>query len=147
MTLTYKGESGTFRLDYWPPGNWEELRTPFGRGFLWSKCSEQRVTPLTSGNSSFLKDFEPSAPAILPPQPANSLPNEPPDPFPNGCPTRDFDRFMAEIRLPGVTVTVNAPYGLCCQTGDSFCPFDDEAALEVIARSLRARQTVSELPI
>jgi hypothetical protein len=140
LTIGYQGDAGTFRLDYWPPGKWEDLKSQFGSGFLWVKCSDHRTVALDSGDLVILRGFEPAGPLLTPPQRAGSPPQAQPDPFPTGCPNRDFDRFMAEIHLPGVTITVNAPLGTCCQDGAPFGIFDSEDALEAIASSLRARQ-------
>jgi hypothetical protein len=46
---------------------------------------------------------------------------------------------MAVLLVEGGAVTINAPYGYCCQDGAPFGVFDTEAALEQIALALRLR--------
>jgi hypothetical protein len=147
VTLTFRGNGGVFRLDYWPGDSWEALLALLGPGFLWSSCAAEETYPMPVGEVTVLLGFEPEAGlgALAPPQvavpgttPSTSVPAF--DPFPNGCPAGDHDRFMAVVRVEGGVVTVNAPYGLCCQDGDSFGVFDTPEGLRAIAEKLRLRQ-------
>jgi hypothetical protein len=114
-----------------------EFQDRLGSGFLWSKCSERVVLSEGPGDIVVLRGFEPGS--LLPPI-SGTRSIEPPDLFPDGCPDRPYDRFMAEVHFPEVTVTINAPYGIAGQAGDDFGQFDTEAGVEAIARSLRLRQ-------
>jgi hypothetical protein len=93
-----------------------------------------------SGEIINYRGFEPANVPVPQVAVAGSPPPPTPDLFPGGCPTGPHDRFMAEVRLPGVTVTINAPYAIMGQSGRDFGDYDAEAALEAIARSLRPRQ-------
>jgi hypothetical protein len=140
ITLTYSGREGMFRLDYWQRARWDDYQRLLGSGFVWSKCSDRRT--LTAGNAEIVifRGFEPTGRLLASPQLAGSPTQAPFDLFPGGCPEKDYDRFLAEVRFPEVTVTINAPYGLAGQSGGDFGAFDAVAALEAIARSLRPRQ-------
>lgn len=147
LTLTYEGNAGWFRLDYWPTGSWNAFRNSMEEGFLWGGCSEEEVIPLENGEMTLLRGFEPRAvPEPPAPQPRRTPgtpppPEEPPfNPFPDGCPEGGYDRFMGVVRLSGVTVTINAPYGLCCQDGVTFGVYDSEEAMRIIAEELHLRE-------
>ena len=147
LSLDYEGASARFRLDYWPGQTWDDMLQLLGGGFLWASCSETAITSVPAGEVTILRGFEPEAgiEALRPPQvgapgtnPTSSVP--PFDPFPDGCPEGEYDRFMAVIRIEDAVVTINLPYGLCCQDGDAFGVYDTEAGLLAIAERLRLRQ-------
>jgi hypothetical protein len=134
--ISYTGGAGTFRLDYWPPGKWEEFQTLVSGWFPWAKCGDRRTVPSGPGEIIIYRGFEPQNLA-LPPDGARTGPPPTPNLYPNGCPNGPYDRFMAEVRLPGVTVTINAPSGVT--SGREFGDYDTEEVMEIIARSLRPR--------
>jgi hypothetical protein len=144
LSLGYEGSDGTFRLDYWPEETWETFRALMGEGFLWSNCAEAVVSQVPAGEMTVLRGHEPQAgiealrPQVGAPGPGQSTP-PPFNPFPNGCPTGAFDRFMAVVRVPGGAITINVSYGYCCQDGASFGVFDTEDSLRAIAERLRPR--------
>jgi hypothetical protein len=140
ITLTYSGPGGIFRLDYWPPGKWEEFKQRAGPTFAWATCSDRRVLAALGAEIVILRGFEPDGRTLPPPEIYGATPAPLPDPFPAGCPQRDYDLFMAEVRFPDATVTINAPYTACCHVGVEFGSYDSEAGVETIARSLRLRQ-------
>jgi DNA-binding CsgD family transcriptional regulator len=140
LTISYAGPAGRFRLDYWPMGNWEEFQRLLGGGFIWAQCSERHVVTGGPGEIVILKGFDPGSRPLAGVQIAGATPIPTPPLFPNGCPSGEYNRFMAQVSFPEVTVTINAPYGVPGPVKDDFGMYDSEAALEEIARRLRPRQ-------
>jgi hypothetical protein len=139
FSLVYQGAAGAFSLDYWPPGAWEAFESLLGQASIWAKCSEHIAIPGSTGQATIRRGFEPPAPYLPAPRQPGQAPPPLPDVFPDGCPARAYDRFMAVIQRPDVTITVNASLALCCQDGASFGAFDTEAGLEAIIARLRLR--------
>ena len=141
LTISYQGAGGRFELDYWPAGAWEQFEPLLGDASIWAKCSESSAAESPVGRATLRRGFKPPAPYLPAPREAGQAPPPLPDVFPDGCPARDHDRFMAVIQTPDVTITINAPLALCCQDGRSLGVFDTEAGLQTVIARLRLRQT------
>ena len=141
LTLSYQGAGGRFELDYWPAGAWEQFEPLLGDASIWAKCSESRAVASPIGRATLRSGFEPPSPFLPPPRPTGQTPAPLPDVFSDGCPDREYDRFMAVVQAPDVTITINASLALCCQDGRSLGVFDTEAGLEAVIERLRLRQT------
>lgn len=156
VTLVYSSDSGTFRLDYWPPGAWEEHKRQLGQNFAWASCSDRVDISSGAGSAAILRGFDRTAPLATPSiggsseglVPDTSPPVSPPiiqgpgqtPSQPGTCPTGPYDRFMAEVNFPQVTVTINAPYGIVMEPASHFGVYNSEAAVEELVRSLRLRR-------
>ena len=110
-----------------------------------TSCAGAVVSQVPAGELTLLRGHEPQAgmealrPQVGVPGPGQPTP-APFNPFPNGCPAGAFDRFMAVIRVEGGAVTINVPYGYCCQDGASFGIFDSEEGVRSIAERLTLRR-------
>jgi hypothetical protein len=141
LTLSYQGAAGRFELDYWPAGAWEQFESLLGGASIWARCSESSAVESPVGRATLRRGFEPPSPFLPAPRPAGQTLPPLPDVFPDSCPNREHDRFMAVVQTPGVTITINAPLALCCQDGRSLGVFDTEPGLEAVIERLRLRQT------
>ncbi len=145
LTLTYEGDDGLFRLDYWPGETWDAFRAVLGDGFLWANCAEEAASTVPAGEMTILRGHEaPGGPVLATPfvaTPGAPVPTPEPfkSPFETGCPEGEYDRFMAVIRVEGAVVTIDAPYGLSGD-GRAFGVFDTEEGLRAIGEHLRLRQ-------
>jgi hypothetical protein len=145
LALHYESAGGTDRVwvDLWPVGAFERYREQVGGALIWASCSESHESAVAGGQLIVLAGHErpfgvPTAGAVRPG--ATPAPASPAAGGDGGCPANGFDRFMAEVHLQGVVVTLNAPLALIDQRGDLFGAFDTEAALKLVAAGLRMRR-------
>lgn len=151
VSLPYAGDGGGVTLDLWQPGEWEKFKARLGGKFAWSWCSETVEKPLGDARLVILLGHEPPphqlgqvtvvpiTPGQPPPSSVPYTPTVPPvrtDP----CPAAPYDRFMAEVHYPDVTVVINGTLFYGGQEGEHFGAFDRPDALETVAGALRLRK-------
>ena len=109
-------------LDLWRPAAWKRfLGTRLGRLVWDSPCASSSTIALPRGRAVIHSGYgvEPAAGA---------------------CSSASFDRFLAHVYLPGVTVAVNMPYCYTCapRFGGSD-PYNSLQGMEAIVRALQRR--------
>jgi len=148
LGLAYRGAGGFVRLDLFPPGDWEEFKARLGGNFPWSWCGSSREFSIGDASVTILGAHESFPyregaglvqPGSEPPRGTPPAPTLPPL-VTLPCPDTPRDRFMAEVRFPDATVVINGTLSYGGQDGRAFGVFDDDSALEAVARGLKLRR-------